>query len=74
IRPISTYAALQHLSPLKQKQLEGVDFIIFRELTGGIYFGKRYVSEDGQYASDECSYSIPEILRVADQAFKYAMS
>ncbi|MFX5009129.1 isocitrate/isopropylmalate family dehydrogenase, partial [Acinetobacter baumannii] len=32
IRPISTYAALQHLSPLKQKQLEGVDFIIFREL------------------------------------------
>jgi 3-isopropylmalate dehydrogenase len=74
IRPISTYAALQHLSPLKQKQLEGVDFIIFRELTGGIYFGKRYVSEDGQYASDECAYSIPEIVRVADQAFKYAMS
>ncbi len=41
IRPVSTYAALQHLSPLKSKNIEGVDFIIFRELTGGIYFGKK---------------------------------
>jgi len=73
IRPISTYASLLHLSPLKQKQLEGVDFIIFRELTGGIYFGKRYLSDDGSFASDECAYSVPEIERVADQAFKYAL-
>ena len=36
IRPVATYPALQHLSPLKAKNLEGVDFIIFRELTGGI--------------------------------------
>ena len=41
IRPVSTYPSLHHLSPLKNKQLEGVDFIIFRELTGGIYFGKK---------------------------------
>src|SRR3978361_1733542 len=41
IRPINTYASLQHLSPLKAEKLEGVDFIIFRELTGGIYFGKK---------------------------------
>lgn len=41
IRPIDTYKALQHMSPLKAKQLENVDFVIFRELTGGIYFGKK---------------------------------
>src|SRR6476469_5949219 len=46
IRPINTYAALHHLSPLKDKQLEGVDFLIFRELTGGIYFGKKETNED----------------------------
>ena len=72
IRPISTYPALHHLSPLKTKQLEGVDFIIFRELTGGIYFGKKETNEDQTWASDECSYSRSEIERVAHQAFKYA--
>lgn len=72
IRPITTYPSLQHLSPLKPKQLEGVDCIIFRELTGGIYFGKKHTSEDGTYASDECSYSQPEIERIAHLAFQYA--
>ncbi len=47
IRPINTYPSLHHLSPLKKEKLEGVDFIIFRELTGGIYFGKKTLSEDG---------------------------
>jgi len=72
IRPITTYASLQHLSPLKPKQLEGVDCIIFRELTGGIYFGKKHTSEDGNYASDECSYSRSEVERIAHLAFQYA--
>ncbi len=72
IRPVTTYATLQHLSPLKPKQLEGVDCVIFRELTGGIYFGKKQTSEDGTYASDECSYSKPEIERIAHLAFQYA--
>ncbi|TAH00968.1 MAG: 3-isopropylmalate dehydrogenase [Sphingobacteriales bacterium] len=72
IRPITTYPSLQHLSPLKPKQLEGVDCVIFRELTGGIYFGKKHTSEDGTYASDECSYSQAEIERIAHLAFKYA--
>src|SRR5437868_14640667 len=52
IRPVATYASLQHLSPLKPKQLEGIDFIIFRELTGGIYFGKKELSEDQNTAID----------------------
>ena len=74
IRPITTYHSMHHLSPLKAKQLEGVDFIIFRELTGGIYFGKRTLSEDQQYATDECAYSTAEIERVAVMAFKYAQT
>ncbi len=72
IRPINTYHALQHLSPLKAKQLKGVDFVIFRELTGGIYFGKKELSEDQTRASDDCVYTKPEIERVSHLAFQYA--
>lgn len=72
IRPVTTYPSLQHLSPLKAQRLEGVDFIIFRELTGGIYFGKKELSEDGTRASDDCVYTRPEIERVARLAFQYA--
>ncbi|MEP7317763.1 MAG: 3-isopropylmalate dehydrogenase [Panacibacter sp.] len=72
IRPITTYASLQHLSPLKAKNLEAVDFIIFRELTGGIYFGKKELSEDGNQASDDCVYTRSEIERVSHLAFQYA--
>ncbi len=72
IRPINTYPSLQHLSPLKSKNIDGVDFIIFRELTGGIYFGEKKLSEDGNYASDNCEYSREEIERIAHLAFQYA--
>jgi 3-isopropylmalate dehydrogenase len=72
IRPVTTYPALQHLSPLKAKILEDVDFVIFRELTGGIYFGKKEVSEDGARASDDCVYSREEIERIAHLAFQQA--
>jgi 3-isopropylmalate dehydrogenase len=72
IRPVITYPSLQHLSPLKAKNLEGVDFIIFRELTGGIYFGKKELSEDGNRASDDCVYTREEIERVSHLAFQYA--
>jgi len=72
IRPITTYTSLAHLSPLKEKQLEDVDFIIYRELTGGIYFGKKELSEDKTTATDECTYSVSEIERVAHVAFKSA--
>jgi 3-isopropylmalate dehydrogenase len=72
IRPVTTYPTLQHLSPLKPKNVEGVDFIIFRELTGGIYFGKKQTAEDGSFASDECTYSKEEVERIAHLAFQYA--
>ena len=74
IRPVSTYPSLHHLSPLKNKQLEGVDFIIFRELTGGIYFGKKEINEEQTRASDDCVYTREEIERVAHLAFKYAQN
>src|SRR5258708_33027686 len=57
IRPVTTYPSLHHLSPLKEKQLQDVDFIMYRELTGGIYFGKKEKSEDGTEASDLCIYT-----------------
>lgn len=72
IRPVSTYQSLHHLSPLKNKQLEGVDFIIFRELTGGIYFGKKEINEEKTRASDDCVYTREEIERVSRLAFDYA--
>lgn len=72
IRPVSTYPALHHLSPLKTKNIEGVDFVIFRELTGGIYFGKKELNPEGTQASDDCVYSREEIERIAHLAFQYA--
>lgn len=72
IRPVSTYPSLHHLSPLKDQQLENVDFIVYRELTGGIYFGKKEVNADYTEASDLCSYSREEIERIARLAFQSA--
>ncbi len=72
IRPITTYSSLHHLSPLKSKHLEGVDFIIFRELTGGIYFGEKNLSEDKTVASDNCVYTKEEIERISHLAFHFA--
>ena len=72
IRPVKTYETLNHLSPLKPRILENVDFIIFRELTGGIYFGDKTLSADGTVATDNCIYSVAEIERIAHLAFQYA--
>lgn len=72
IRPVSTYPSLHHLSPLKNKNLAGADFIIFRELTGGIYFGKKELNPEGTVASDDCIYSKDEIERIAHLAFHFA--
>lgn len=74
IRPVKAFDALLQKSPLKEHTIKGVDISIFRELTGGIYFGKKETSEDGKYASDVCEYTEEEVERIAHLAFKAAKS
>ncbi|AVR46959.1 3-isopropylmalate dehydrogenase [Christiangramia fulva] len=72
IRPVKAYDKLVDRSPLKAEIIKGADMVIFRELTGGIYFGEKSTSEDGRSASDLCTYSVEEIERIAHLAFKAA--
>lgn len=72
IRPCKPYPALIDRAPLKRERLEGVDFIVMRELTGGIYFGEKGRDKRGAY--DECRYSASEIRRIAIKAFDLAQS
>lgn len=72
VRPVKSYVALHHLSPLKSKRLDHVDFIIYRELTGGIYFGKKETDPEGTWAYDTCSYTEPEIERITHLAYQAA--
>ncbi len=72
IRPVKAYSNLAHLSPLKPRLLEQVDFVIYRELTGGIYFGEKQTAEDGSWAKDTCWYSRQEIERITHFAYKAA--
>lgn len=70
IRPISVPDAVVHLSPLKEENVRGVDFVVVRELTGGIYFGEKQLGETE--ASDLCTYSKAEIQRIIRKAFEIA--
>ena len=72
VRPVTIYDSLIDSSPLKRNRIEGVDLVIYRELTGGIYFGEKKEMNDKGFASDLCTYSKEEILRVAHLAFKAA--
>lgn len=75
IRPVTTYNELADISPLKNKIINGVDFVVFRELTSGIYFGQpRGRTEDGQTAFDTCLYTTHEIERIAKLAFEAAQN
>lgn len=74
IRPVKAYNSLAHLSPLKSEKIKNVNFIVVRELTGGIYFGDKNLSLDGQTATDTCTYSVNEIERIAHVAFAIAKS
>jgi 3-isopropylmalate dehydrogenase len=71
LRPLQVSPVMAHRSPLKKEIVEGVDLIIFRELTGGVYFGEKVRTET--MASDLCVYSVEEIERVTRAAFKIAV-
>jgi 3-isopropylmalate dehydrogenase len=70
IRPVKVYAELAEASPLKAEKLEGVDMLVIRELTGGIYFGEKTRTETT--ASDLCTYSVGEIERIVRVAARLA--
>jgi len=72
IRPVKVFSNLIKNSLLPKKVIKGTDFVIYRELTGGIYFGKKTLNEDGSVASDLCEYSEKEISRITHMAFKAA--
>ena len=75
LRPVSVHPALVPASPLRPELLEGVDMLIVRELTGGLYFGDRTEATGAagaRAASDTLPYSEPEIARVARLAFELA--
>jgi 3-isopropylmalate dehydrogenase len=74
IRPVKAYDSLLKKSPLKKSIIKETDISIYRELTGGIYFGKKQLNEDGTTASDLCEYSQYEIERIARLAFVAAQS
>jgi 3-isopropylmalate dehydrogenase len=72
IRPLKIYESLKEMSPLKTERLGHVDIEIYRELTGGIYFGEKELNEEGTVAKDVCTYSVLEIERIAVKAFQAA--
>ena len=76
LRPTRLFAQLADSSPLKQSIVgNGIDLMIVRELTGGIYFGKRYteVVDGEKVATDYMTYSEHEIERIGRVAFESAM-
>ena len=71
LRPVSVHPALRHASPLRPERLEGVDLLIVRELTGGLYYGQpRSLGADE--AVNTLRYTVSEIERVARVAFETA--
>ena len=70
VRPVATFDCLLHKSPLKDELLRGADFVVIRELTGGMYFGEKYQDNDKAYDTD--IYTRPEIERILKVAFEMA--
>jgi len=72
LRPAIIYPALKSASPLKDSIVgDGIDILVVRELTGGIYFGEKFTCDD--YAYDQMKYSTEEVRRIAKVAFEAAM-
>ena len=74
IRPVIAYEDLLNHSPLKKKKIKDANIVIYRELSSGIYYGEKKLSDDGNTASDICEYTRFEIERIAHLAFKAAQS
>ena len=72
IRPVKIFESLNHLSPLKPERIAGVDFVVVRELTGGIYFGDHILEE--RKARDINDYSYEEVERIIRKSFEIARS
>jgi 3-isopropylmalate dehydrogenase len=75
LRPVKVHPALIDASPLKAEKLKGVDIIVIRELTGGLYFGfpkGRDVKDGRERAVDTLEYYDYEVRRVVELAFKIA--
>lgn len=71
LRPVEPHPALVERSPLKAEGLRGVNLLIVRELTGGLYYGEPR-GRDGERAVNTLTYTVPEIERVARLAFAAA--
>lgn len=78
LRPVKVYPELAYASPLKPEILEGVDFLVVRELTGGLYFGqpkeRRTRADGGTTAVDTLEYHDYEVERILKLAFELAAS
>lgn len=75
LRPVKLFPMLKSASTIKEDVIEGVDLLVVRELTGGLYFGKpskRYEVNGSRRAIDTLPYSEEEIARVQHLAFKLA--
>jgi 3-isopropylmalate dehydrogenase len=71
LRPVAVHPALRHASPLRPERLDNVDFLIVRELTGGLYYGEPRGREP-EGAFNTLRYTVAEIERVAHVAFQAA--
>ena len=77
LRPVKVHPALVDSSPLKPEKLKGVDILVVRELTGGLYFGQpklREVKNGHEHVVDTLEYYDYEVRRVLELAFKLAGS
>ena len=70
LRPVRPHPVAMGASPVKPHLLAGVDLLVVRELTGGLYFGEKQRHADR--ASDLCEYSVAEIERVLRRGFGFA--
>ena len=77
LRPVAVHPSVAAASPIRAERLQGVDLLVVRELTGGIYFGdkkRETLDSGGERAVDVCTYTTEEIERVVRAAATFARS